>query len=225
MAISTFAALFLAHVIADYLLQTRWLVANKRHPRALGVHIGLVFAAMPLVTLGFSPWFMALAGLHLLIDLAKTFILRDGLPAYVADQALHIASIFLIASLAPGLWSQSPLAGIGWLPLFYLIVSVFLFAARGGQYAVATWIGRDPEVDTRGVHLGWAERVALSAVVALGASWLVPGVLAAKAGHVAVAWRARDAAGRRRLVKGTVLSLGWGLGCAAALSLLLPHMA
>jgi hypothetical protein len=222
MVISTFAALFLAHVVADYLLQTRWLVTNKRRPQALAVHIGMVLLAMPLVTWSFSPWFLALAALHLAIDLTKTFVLRGGLAAYVADQLLHIASILLVAALAPTLWGQSPLAETAWLPQFYLMLGVFLFSARGGQYAVATWFRRPPEDEGRGVYIGWAERTAMPAVLALGAPWLIPGVVLAKGAHVVLASRGRDAEGRRSLRQGAALSLVWGIACSAGLWLLLP---
>ncbi|MBF9059386.1 DUF3307 domain-containing protein [Rhodobacterales bacterium HKCCSP123] len=222
MVISTFAALFLAHVIADYLLQTTWLVINKHRPVALGAHVGIVLVTMPLVTLSLSPWFLLLAGLHLGIDVVKTFVLRGGLAAYIADQALHVGSIALIALIAPGLWDQSPLAGVDWLPQFYLILGVFLFSARGGQYAVSTWFRRPPHEEGRGVYLGWIERTTMPAVVALGAPWVILGVIAAKGAHLTLAWRERQEERRRHLLEGAFISLCWGLACAAGLWLLLP---
>ncbi len=222
MAISTFAALFLAHVIADYLLQTGWMVANKRRALSIGLHIGAVFVMMPLATLSFSPWFVALAAMHLAIDLTKTHVLRGGLVAYVADQALHLASILLVVWLAPGLWAVSSLAEVDWLPRFYLILAVLLFSARGGQYAVATLFCIDPEADSRGVRIGWVERSALAALVAVGAPWPMLAVVAAKAGHVAFGLPRRDARGRSRLIRGSALSMAWGLACALALWAVLP---
>lgn len=224
MATSTFAALFLAHVIADYLLQTEWLVTNKHRPLAIGLHIGVVLAMLPLVTFSVSPWFLVLAALHLAIDLTKTRVLGGGLLAYVADQVLHLASIVVIVALVPGLWAASPLADIAWLAQVYLALAVFIFAARGGQYAVATMLGTDPEADGRGVRIGWLERSALSAAVAAGAPWAMLGVLAAKAGHIAWAIRGRGARGRARLIGGSALSMTWGLACAAALWILLPTL-
>jgi len=222
MVVSSFAALFLAHVIADYLLQTEWMVANKHRARAIGLHIGAVFLAMPLVTLTFSPWFVALAGLHLAIDLTKTHLLRGGLGSYVADQVLHLASIALVAALAPGIWEASPLAAIDWVPRFYLILAMLLFAARGGQYAVATLFGSDPEADGRGLRIGWIERAALSVAVAAGAPWAMLGVLAAKSVHVARALQTRDGSGRARMIRGSAVSLIWGLACATLLWAVLP---
>lgn len=222
MGVSTFAALFLAHVIADYLLQTAWMVTNKDRASAIGLHIGIVLVMMPAVTLHLSPWFLAVAAMHLAIDLTKTHLMPGGLISYVADQVLHLASIVLVVWLVPGLWGESPLAEVGWLDRTYLILAVFIFAARGGQYAVASLLGVDPEADGRGVRLGWAERVALSVAVAVGLPWAVPGIVAGKAAQVVRALRERDEAGRRRLIRGAGLSLIWGLACAAALWALLP---
>jgi hypothetical protein len=224
MAASTFAALFLAHVIADYLLQTTWLVENKRRPMVIGLHIGAVFMVLPLLTLSFSPWFIALAAMHLAIDLSKTHLMRPGLPAYVADQALHLVSIGLVVALAPGIWAESPLSGSAWLPQVYLILAMILFTARGGQYAVAALFPADSGSDSRGVRIGWFERSALSAAVAAGAPLVFLTVLTAKAGHVAWAIGNRAGPGRDRLIRGSALSLTWGLTCAAALWVLLPTL-
>lgn len=225
MAASTFAALFLAHVLADYLLQTGWLVENKRRPRALSAHIAIVFFTMPLVTLGFSPWFLVLAGLHLAIDLTKTFVLQGRLVAYVADQILHLASIVLVTWLAPDIWSVSLLSDAAWAPPLYLVLAFAIFAARGGQYAVASAFGTDPETETRGVRIGWIERTAMTLVVALGAPALTGGILAAKGAHMAWAWRGRSPERKRRLLTGSALSMAWGVGCAAALWAILPLLA
>ena len=42
--IQTFAALLLAHAVADFLLQSRWMVDNKRRPGAMLAHGAVVFA-------------------------------------------------------------------------------------------------------------------------------------------------------------------------------------
>lgn len=222
MAASSFAALFLAHVIADYLLQTRWMVANKHRPAALCLHVAVVLAMMPLVTLHLSWWFVALAAAHLVIDLSKTHLMGGGLAAYLGDQALHLVTILVVVVAAPGLWAESPLAGIDGVARLYLILAVLIFATRGGQYAVASLLRHEPKADARGLRIGWAERAALPAVVAVGLPWAVPAILAAKMGHVAHALRRRDAGSRSRLMRGAALSMVWGLACATALWAILP---
>ncbi|AHM04935.1 hypothetical protein roselon_02621 [Roseibacterium elongatum DSM 19469] len=222
MAAHTFAALFLAHVIADYLAQTRWLVDNKRRPIALGTHIALVFLAMVLTTLTFSPWFLALTAAHLLIDILKTFGMPSGLPSYIADQLFHIASIVAVAVLAPGLWSLSPLSSVPALPQAYLIAGAVIFAARGGQYAVLTLLGGTEPPAREGVVTGWVERVGLCLAILMGLPLLVPAIMALKLIYVWRHWAQRSRQGRRRLVLGSVVSFTWAFGTALGLALLVP---
>lgn len=225
MAAQTFAALFLAHVVADYLLQTKWLVINKSRPLALGLHIALVYFAMVAVTFSFSPWFILLALLHLSIDALKTFYMRGGLPGYLADQLLHILSVIAIAVLVPGIWAASPLSEIRLLPMIYLAVGGVIYAVRGGQFAVETVIAPVGSSSDHGVVLGWVERAGLCAVALVGWLPLALIVLGLKLAYVVPVLRARAEAGRRRLVAGTAVSLAWGAGTALPMALLLPFMA
>lgn len=222
MAASTFAALFLAHVLADYVLQTRWMVVNKHRASAMATHIGTVFATMCLTTLSVSVWFIALALAHLAIDLLKTRAMPDGLFAYVFDQILHIASILAIAALAPGLWAASPLADIAPLPMVYMIAAGVLFAVRGGQFAVTTVRGPDALDARGGVLFGWGERAALCGALIYGLPLAALAIVAAKAVFVATQMRGRDATGRRRLCLGALISLAFGLAVAVPLTLALP---
>jgi hypothetical protein len=224
MAAYTFSALFLAHVIADYVLQTTWMVVNKRRILAMVMHIGLVLGTMCLTTLSLHPWFIGLAVAHLWIDIVKTYAMPEGIGAYVADQMLHVGSIVGVALLAPGIWAASPLAGVEDLPLFYMIAGGVLFAMRGGQYAVATLLAGHGPGSRHGVLLGWAERAALCVLLIGGFPWLALGVIAAKATYLVVGLSRRSAEARARLWIGTGVSLGWGLAVAVPLALVMPMM-
>ena len=224
MAAYTFAALFLAHVLADYVLQTTWMVVNKRRAIAMAAHIGLVLGTMCLTTLTFNPWFLGLALAHLWIDVVKTYAMPEGLFAYVVDQLLHIASIVGLALLAPGIWAASPLAEVDNLPLYFMIVAGVLFAARGGQYAVATLLSRQGLGKSNGVLLGWFERAALCVVLIGGWPVFAGAVLAAKALYMGARMPGRDATARSRLILGSGISLGWGLAVAIPLALVMPMM-
>lgn len=224
MAAYTFAALFLAHVIADYVLQTTWMVVNKKRPIAMAAHIGLVLGTMVLTTLTLNPWFLALATLHLWIDIVKTYAMPEGLGAYVADQVLHIASIAGIALVAPQIWPESPLASVEVLPLLYMIAAGVLFAARGGQYAVAMLLaGRGGGSDI-GVVMGWAERAILCVLLIGGWPIWAAAVVAGKGLYLGLSFTARDRTGRRRLFLGSAASLAWGLAVAVPLALIMPMM-
>ncbi|MBL4628737.1 MAG: DUF3307 domain-containing protein [Roseicyclus sp.] len=224
MAAYTFAALFLAHVIADYVLQTTWIVVNKKRPIAMAAHIALVLGTMCATTASFHPWFLGLALAHLWIDIVKTYAMPKGLGAYVADQVLHVASIAGIALLAPQIWPASPLSGVEGLPLYYIIIGGVLFAARGGQYAVAMLVGNRGAGSGHGIVLGWAERAALCVVLIGGWPILTAAVIALKGLYMGVSLWGRDDAARARLLIGTAVSLAWGLAVAVPLALVMPMM-
>lgn len=226
MAAYTFAALFLAHVIADYVLQTTWMVVNKRRPIAMAAHIALVLGTMCATTLTLNPWFLALAALHLWIDIVKTYAMPEGLGAYVADQVLHVASIAGIALLAPQIWPMSPLAEVENLPLYYMIAGGVLFAARGGQYAVAMLVGERGRGSGYGVAFGWSER-AMLCVAFIGGIWVIlPLILLSKMAHIAreLIYVGRKDDERWRLLVGSVVSFAWGLAVAVPLALVMPMM-
>lgn len=224
MAAYTFAALFLAHVIADYVLQTTWMVVNKKRVIAMAAHIGLVLGTMCATTLSLTPWFIALALVHLWIDIVKTYAMKAGLGAYVADQILHVASIAGIALLAPQIWTNSPLVDVDGLPIYFMIAGGMLFAARGGQYAVSTLIGGPHGNLHKGVILGWVERAAICVVLIGGWPVWVAAVLAVKGVYMAVSLRSRDAMERSRLLRGTAVSLAWGFAVAVPLAFVMPMM-
>ena len=120
----TAVALLLAHVIADFLLQTRGMVVHKHRPTVFALH-GFVVLASTALCLGFAPGHTntATAALllvvlsHIAIDALKTHGL-SRLPAcrhgfgptwlFVGDQIAHL----LFIGLAVGLYPQAFAAGI-----------------------------------------------------------------------------------------------------------------
>ena len=67
----TLAALLLAHALADFVLQTDWIVTNKRRPEGLALH-GLVVLLTAAACTGTLSWGLVwLAALHLAIDAWK----------------------------------------------------------------------------------------------------------------------------------------------------------
>lgn len=100
-----FWTLGLAHLIADYPLQTDGLVRAKRHWHGLALHVLAHLATMILLcgmdSLVIWPALVALATAHLVIDASKTVTSarwpeRVVVP-YIVDQIVHIASIVLVA--------------------------------------------------------------------------------------------------------------------------------
>lgn len=101
-----FWRILLSHILADYPLQPDWIVFNKRKAWGLGVHIAIHFGAMFLLVgptrTEIWPKLLALAGVHLLLDITKSSITparaRSAIPYYLLDQLLHVISIYLVAS-------------------------------------------------------------------------------------------------------------------------------
>jgi hypothetical protein len=115
-----FLAIYLAHLLTDFVFQTHRLVEQKRRGKAVayGLH-GIIHYLSAIVVTGFvlhGSFFslrthlviIALTVIHLLIDLAKIKLARnypacDGSVAYVSDQLLHFLTVGLAACLlAPG---------------------------------------------------------------------------------------------------------------------------
>ncbi len=113
--------LVLAHLTADYPLQSASLVQAKREWRGLVIHIAIHFAVLMALTLGAwgdaLPYVTALTLAHFAIDALKNAVTRRApgrqVSIYFIDQLFHLVSILLISGWAvrasPGL--QLPLAG------------------------------------------------------------------------------------------------------------------
>jgi len=111
-----FLAIYLGHLLADFLFQTDRLVQRKRRGSsgAYAVH-GLIHYLSTVALLGFfvpgsilvlrtQLVLIALTLSHLLIDFAKLRItvrhgVKDGAWAYLADQFVHLAAVALAALL------------------------------------------------------------------------------------------------------------------------------
>jgi hypothetical protein len=99
--------LLFAHFIADYPLQTNWIVKNKHQTRVLLLHVsihllvGLVFIL--LIVPQAWPFMFLLAGIHFLIDLTKNHFSSYRPPwvitSYFVDQIVHFISLILVAQL------------------------------------------------------------------------------------------------------------------------------
>jgi len=153
-----FLAIYLAHLLADFVFQTHRLVEQKRrgHYSAHLLH-GLVHYLSAVIVAGFflrgsifSPRthlvIAALALVHLLIDLAKMRLARnhpafDGSSAYVGDQVLH----FLTVSLAAWLLSPAvpfselcaPIQNARAIPNKFLAVpAIYVGVVFGGGYLI-----------------------------------------------------------------------------------------
>lgn len=107
--------LLLAHFLADYPLQTDWIVRNKQRIEVLLLHIGIHLVTMLALFLPLLrqlwPFLLALAGIHLVIDIWKNWVNRRWpqwvVWPYIVDQIFHWISIGLTS-----LWISRALPGL-----------------------------------------------------------------------------------------------------------------
>ncbi|MCA9916663.1 MAG: DUF3307 domain-containing protein [Anaerolineales bacterium] len=185
-------AMFLAHLVGDYIFQWNSLAAWKS--RALSgviVHCLVVLAVTWLFILPFNPgwwpWVLAIGIVHFLIDAVQ---LRVKLPIpelarFSLDQAAHFLVITL--ALAGGgyldltAWINNSL---GWLQndllLLYLLGYAFVtmpawVLVKFTAYGLVQ--GTSPQFGDSSKYLGIMERLLMTTFVAVGQYYLVPLVI------------------------------------------------
>lgn len=139
-----FSLLVAGHMLADFVLQTRSMIANKHRPAGLLAH-GAVVAIAHLVLL--IPFFGApalvavlmITATHMILDAAKVALQRRfpsrPLLWFFSDQILHVAVLALVWTW---LWprAQEPLAALAWidasaLTAIGILISAYAFNVNG----------------------------------------------------------------------------------------------
>lgn len=123
--LETLLTLAVAHVLAGFLLQTRWILDRKPKPDGFLLHIAIVGAAACLIAGTRDPRVLGVIILtHAAVHWAKLRWIasgatpearkaRDGLPVFLIDQLLHLAAVVAVAILYPstvadGWWGGLP---------------------------------------------------------------------------------------------------------------------
>jgi hypothetical protein len=126
----TFLVLLTAHLAGDFLFQKDGMVKAKRTSSGwLLLHSAMV-TSLTLLLAAYveenrAVWVYAGVFLaHFVIDWIKKLVRRDGFYAFVFDQAAHIATLWTIAFILPGLASQS--LWLKLLPAYYFKAMVFI---------------------------------------------------------------------------------------------------
>ncbi len=143
----TFTALLLAHALAGFLFQSRWMAANRRHPGALLLNPVIVLATA-VAALGLwlpvQEWIWPLGALtaaHLLTGIV-TSRTGDGLTAFLIDQAVNLAILLTIATWRPDLWTLGhwpeilPSTLAPWVPVAMAYTAGLVLTVRAGGVAV-----------------------------------------------------------------------------------------
>ena len=227
----TFAALLLAHVLTDFVFQTNAMAAGKeaRRPGPTALHglivlvtatVALVPAPRGLIAIG------ALTLLHVVIDLGKSFAPRDpaGRPRlgpFLADQALHIASLAVVAALWPDLWRSGAWSGQTWLPPVCALLAGAIVATRAGGFAVGLLMAPMASDDLPsglpdgGRMIGWLERGLIFILVIVNQPAGIGFLIAAKS-VLRFDTASKDTKAGEYVIIGTLASFGWALVSAYA---------
>lgn len=225
----TLAALLFAHALADFVLQTGWMVANKRRPLAMLAHIAVVVlcAALALGTL--DPLLLALAAAHLAIDAIKIFSGKRGLMPFLLDQAAHLASLLALALWAPGLWAAGLWAAWPILPALMALAAGLILATRAGGFAVGflmgPWTSEAPEgLPGGGRTIGQLERGLIFLMILIGQAEAIGLLIAAKSVLRFSAVK-DDLKVSEYVIIGTLASFGWAIFVSFLTVFLLSHLA
>ena len=239
-ALATAVALTLAHVLADFHLQSdRW-IETKKHPATLLKHAGVVLV-LSAAMLGSLHWaIFALALAHLATDAAKVHLGGDGLAPYLVDQLVHAVTIAVVALAFPGIWAEGIWAAtlspgtIAALQTAAITIAGFVVATQAGGFAVGLLmtpyrgpgVGLPDGLPQAGRTIGWLERALIFLLVLAGQPAAIGFLIAAKSIlRFDVATKGRDADAGERLrsqqageyvIIGTLASFGWALAASYA---------
>lgn len=221
--IATFAALLLAHVVADFLLQSDRMVATKRAPGTLFLH-GIIVLITAQIALGrVDAWEpLALAIVHIAIDIVKAYALPTRLWAYLTDQAAHIATIAALAAFSPALFANGAWAPLEWMPALMALTAGLILATVAGGHAVALlvapWANETelPKGLTNGGRLiGLLERGIIFLLIIAGHPAGIGFLIAAKS-VLRFETTSKDQRAGEYVIVGTLASFGWAMAATWA---------
>jgi len=225
----TLAALLLAHVLADFVLQPDRMVANKRKPLWFLAHIAIVLLTAIAATGTLHPALAALAAAHAAIDAAKLASRRNTATSFALDQAAHLVSLAATASLAPTLVSAGLWGGLAQLPTLFALAAGAIWTVRAGGFAIghlmAPWAA---EITLDGLRnggraIGQLERGLIFLMVLGGLPEGIGFLIAAKS-VLRFGTVREESKLSEYVIIGTLASFGWALVSAWATLALMANL-
>jgi len=233
--LETFAALFFAHVVADYVAQTSHMVRHKHETRIILLHL-LVVLACSAAALGFVGWgaLLALTVAHGIMDVVKTHVLPENrLWPYIVDQAVHIATIVIVSISAPalfsiGVWGRLGTDGAALVSTIFLLAGFAIFAIRAGGFAADLALRpfsappQPSDLLKPSRWFGHVERALVFGLTVIGQPLWVAVLIVVKSG-LRVGIAGGDRAALQQSLIGMAASLGWAICTALVLLMVLPN--
>ena len=157
--------LLFAHLLADFPLQSNWIVDNKDWTSVRLLHVSFHFLISLVFVLFFVPeaWplLVLLASIHFLIDSGKNYVNRFKpswiIFPYLFDQILHILSIILIAIMITRISDVPPFAI---QPVWLILSIVYLFVTYVWYISERTLTFRNKDYFQQVVDKEWPRMVA-----------------------------------------------------------------
>ncbi len=234
-------ALLTAHLLGDFVAQTDRMAAAKRNPAVLLFHAS-IHAGLAWLLLGqwaFWPAPLAVLLSHAGIDAFKARWPKGRVAAFLADQALHLAVLAILAALSPrlpGCWEAW--IGRDWLRAL-ILASGAILCIRAVAVLVGLWV--QPYLDemkalapaapgARGLTnggraIGQGERALIFLFVVMGQPGAIGFLIAAKS-----IFRFGELSDRRNRMEaeyitiGTLMSFGLAVAIAAGTAFALRRL-
>ncbi|WP_298862664.1 DUF3307 domain-containing protein [uncultured Sulfitobacter sp.] len=222
LTIELLIALVTAHLLADFVFQTTYMVLNKHRPLILLMHGVHVFALTALLSGGAMLLALGIALSHVLIDAIKVHLAPDDLRSYLVDQGAHLVVLLLAVT-----WLPNEILAHWWPPLstdmiqVALVVSGLITATMAGGPAVGHLMARfksdaQPEgLEYAGRIIGLMERGLIFLMVMIGEPSGIGFLIAAKS-ILRFDTVSRDQKLSEYVIIGTLASFGWALAASFA---------
>ncbi|EKE71812.1 MULTISPECIES: DUF3307 domain-containing protein [Roseobacteraceae] len=217
----TLAALFLAHVLADYVFQSSAMVDTKSKPETLFLHFLIVLlTAMATTGQVASPAIYALALVHVTIDAIKVTAFSDKFLPHLSDQALHLLTLAIFAKATPDIYATGAYGDLSWLPKLMLYAAGLIYVTRAGGFAVGKLMagfGANPieeSLDKGGFWIGLLERGLIFLLLIGNMAGGIGFLVAAKS--VLRFEATQDGKKAEWVIIGTLASFGWALAVTLA---------
>lgn len=234
--LETALALLAAHLVADFVLQTDWVIARKRQWWGMGLHILGVGVVTALAIGKLDPVVLGIiVGSHLVMDVIKTFLMKDNVWSFLLDQAVHLAAIavtavVLPATIAGGYWGGLPAEQQNaYFCALAALSGLILAVPAGGILAGKLMSPLSSHIDNEGIpkagqYIGWLERGLILLLVFIGQPEGVGLLLAAKSIlRFSDVTTTKIRAHTEYVILGTLFSFAWALGVAVLAQAAFKH--
>lgn len=222
--IQSFSFMLLAHLIADFVLQNKWMVDQKSKWYILCLH-AIIVTLTTMVALGGNLHIAAMIGTsHLIIDTAKILVKSkfktENFLLFAVDQLTHMivlafTALYLAQSWSDGFWQ--PWADLLTGPI--IIANGFIMTVIVGnyvtQFTIKPYAGSFDEkgLPKAGKLIGWLERTLIFLLMAIDQTEGIAFLVAAKSFLRFEATKKQEAS--EYVLVGTLTSFGWALGISA----------